>query len=56
MSFQGMGANGWSKTISKKTLLSQIGGFLCKTENSYQRIIQYYNIHHTDFKSTLEIY
>ena len=49
-------AKGWSKTVSKEILLSQGAGFLYRVKNSSERNIQYYNIHHIDFKSTLEIY
>ena len=48
-------AKGWSKTVSKKALLSQRAGYLWKSKNSSQRNRQYYNIHHIDFKRTLEI-
>ena len=59
-SFQGMGvrreAKGGNETISKKILLGQRAGFLCKTKNGSERNIQYYSIHHTDIQRTLETY
>ena len=42
---------GEGKIISKKLYVVRAGS-LCKTRNSFQRNIQYYNIHHIDFKST----
>ena len=49
-------AKGWSKTIPKKIILGQRTGFLCKTKNSFQRNIWYYDIHYIEFESTLEVY
>ena len=45
-------AKGWGKIISKKIPQGRGTEFLCKIKNSSERNIQYYNIHHTDFKST----